>query len=298
MTPRVSVVCFKYSIPGYRTRFTSTMVNKLFLMLARNVGHDVPFELVCITDDPKGLMSDVFTRRMLPTFCGLKNPTSLTRPNCYPRLALFDPRNPYGLQEYFLAIDLDAVITGDVTPFIQHWQDFKIWKIRGRFCGSLFGGRVGATPELFRDFDPVNSPKATHAAGLRGSDQAWFEYRRPDAPTWTIADGVYGWQDEIGVKLRRRKPVSRRPLIPTPEPRLRYRVGRQGSNITIPSRAPKELLRATAAFPERVCEPPAVRPHGAGNLPPDARIVFFYGEPKAWDTAAVAQSPWITEHYR
>lgn len=295
MTARVSVVCFKYSVPGYRTRFTSTMVNKLFLMLARNVGPDVPFELVCITDDPKGLMSDVLTRRMLPTFMNMRNPTSPSRPNCYPRLKLFDPSNPYGLQEYFLSIDLDAVVTGDVTPFIQHWQDFRVWKIRDHHCGSLFGGRIGATPDLFTEFDPRTSPQATHAAGLRGSDQAWFEYMYPDAPTWTIEDGVYGWQDEIGVKPRRRRMIVPQRTVPLAMPVAARVPGRRLGTLIVPNCAQKPA-RNPAIEPAR--EPEPVRPHGVGALPPDARIVFFYGEPKAWDKAAQDQSPWITEHYR
>jgi len=286
MKPRGSVVCFKYNTPTYRTRFTASMVNKLFLMLARNVGDDVPFELVCITDDTKGLMSDVFTRPIMATFRDLRNPTSLTRPNCYPRLALFDPSNPYGLQEYFLSIDLDVVVTGDVTKFIQHWCDFRAWKIRGRFCGSLFGGRVGATPELFTEFDPQISPSLTHSAGLKGSDQAWFEYKLPDAPVWTAADGIYGWQDEIGMKTRR---ALRRPMPPRIIP------------IVPPKRSNKPDFLAMNPLLRRqkeAREAPPVRPHGVGNLPPDARMVFFYGEPKTWDREAQEQSPWILEHYR
>lgn len=293
MADRVSVVCFKYSVPGYRTRFTASMVNKLFLMLARQWS-GFPFELICITDDRKGLMSDVVYRPLLPTFRGLKNPTSQTRPNCYPRLPLFDPSNPYGLQEYFLSIDLDAVITGDWTKFAHHRQDFIIWKIRGHFCGSLFGGRVGATPELFTEFDPARSPALTHAAGLRGSDQAWFEYKLPNAPTWTAADGVYGWQDEIGVKVRRGRP---RPPFRGVMP-VTARPGRRGPDLAacnplLAKRAAERAQRVAPGVPE-----PVVRPHGVGVLPPDARIVFFYGEPKAWDPAALAQSPWIAEYYR
>jgi len=296
MIARVSVVCFKYNIPGYRTRFTATMVNKTFLGLARNVGPDVPFEFVCITDDKKGLMSDVFTRPILPAFRGLRNPTSLTRPNCYPRLTLFDPSNPYGLQEYFLSIDLDVVITGDVTKFIQHWRDFIVWKIRGRFCGSLFGGRVGATPQLFTDFDPLRSPRLTHEAGLKGSDQAWFEYKLPDAPVWTAADGIYGWQDEIGVKPPRRR-LGRPPrIIPIVPPRSN-RPDFLGMNPLLRRQQEARQARA-AALAAAGKEGPPVRPHGAGNLPPDARMVFFYGEPKAWDPSAQEQSPWILQHYR
>lgn len=289
---RTSVVCFKYNTPGYRTRFTSTMVNKLFMGLYRNwKGH--PFELICVTDDPKGIMSDVQTRPMLPTFRNLRNPTSPTRPNCYPRLPLFDPSNPYGLQEYWLSIDLDAVITGDWSIFCEHTHDFVIYKIRGRYCGSLFGGRVGATPELFTDFDPQHSPVVTNGSGFRGSDQAWFEYKLgSDMPTWTADDGVYGWQDEIGYvpRARRKRPVLlTRPTVPNKPSRF----GRQHGNIVIPTKAQKTVR---CAPPSEASSP--VRPHGIGVLPPNAKIVFFYGEPKAWDKQAQAQSPWILEHFR
>lgn len=37
---------------------------------------------------------------------------------------------------------------------------------------------------------------------------------------------------------------------------------------------------------------------GARMLPPDARIVFFWGMPKPWDAKAQMRSRWIKEHYR
>lgn len=281
MTPRVSIVTFKYDMPGYRTRFTAHMVNSLYKQFAENAGPDCPFEFVCITDDPSGIMGDIFTRRMRPTFLGLRNPTSPSRPNCYPRLDLLDPSNPYGLQEYFLAVDLDALVVGRIDNFIQHWKDFIVYKVRGRFCGSMFGGRVGGHGAgLFLDFDPERSPAATHAAGLRGSDQAWFEFKMPEAATWEAKDGCMGWQDDIGFPFGYRRAS-----------RLRVRQA-----IQIPSAAGRP---ARLARPARVVESAVPSPaRNPAILPPHSRIVHFYGSPKHWDIAAMEASPWIRKFVR
>lgn len=284
MIPRVSVVTFKYHTPGYRTRFTSSMVNSLFKQLADHVGDNVPFEVVCITDDRKGLMSDIMYREMRPTFRNLRNPTSGSRPNCYPRLSLFDPKNPYGLQEYFISIDLDALVVGDMAPLLQHWQDFVVYKVRGHFCGSMFGGRVGGAAScLFTEFDPVKSPMLTNSRGLRGSDQAWFEYMMPHAATWTANEGVLGWQDDIGWPLGRRvRPRAKRHIV----------IPRNGRHVG--HRPP-----ITQVARQQAVAPPAPVPNrNPAELPPGARIVHFYGEPKAWSPEAQRMSPWITKYLR
>jgi hypothetical protein len=58
--------------------------------------------------------------------------------------------------------------------------------------------KAGARPEVWRDFDPVFSPRETVAAGLYGSDQAWIAHKlgRGEA-VWTPADGVHSYRNEI-----------------------------------------------------------------------------------------------------
>lgn len=292
----ITVVTFKYLLEWYRTRFTAEHVNRLYRGVQRN--YSKPFRFVCITDDAAGLAPGIEALPIKRDFMALKNPTSPTRPNCYPRLPLFDDdeRYRYPIGDRFISIDLDAVLTGPLEPIFDRTEDFVIYKIRGHYCGSLFLASRGARSQLLTAFCGGSTPHLTNKAGFRGSDQAWFEYcLGPDEATFTIDDGVYGWQDEIGYVPRSLK----RRMRAAPPPPVK-RPGRSGAELLTP------LLRKRAA--ERVArleqrqagrnEVPPVRPHGIGALPPDARIVFFYGEPKAWDPAALAQSPWISEHYR
>lgn len=292
----ISVVAFKYLVPGYRTRFTAEHVNRLFRGVDRNYSGN--FEFVCITDDAEGLDPNIRPLAIKRDFMALRNPTSPTRPNCYPRLALFydDDRWRYPLADRFISIDLDAVITGRLEPIFDRPEDFVVYKIRDRYCGSMFMATRGARPQLATDFCGGSTPYLTNKAGFKGSDQAWFMYKLGmGEATWTRDDGVYGWQDEIGYipKARRRRMLSALPPVPA-----KPRPGRRGEVLMTPLLKRRMAEREARRDNQHPGEAPPVRPHGVGNLPPDARVVFFYGEPKAWDPIAQVQSPWIQEHYR
>lgn len=288
----ITVVTFKYKVAGYRTRFEPEHVNTLYRAVSRNYSGD--FRFVCITDDPDGLDPNIEPIKFRVDFTALKNPTSDHRPNCYPRLLLFDDdtRTRYPIGDRFISLDLDMVVTGPLEPVFDRPEDFVIYKIRDRYCASMFMASRGARPQLLRDFCGGSTPYLTNKAGFKGSDQAWMMYRLgPGEASWTTADGVYGWQDEIGYIPRSR----RRAMLRKPEP---PRPGRRGAELLSALEKRRQAARAERAAQAGPRDVPPVRPHGIGNLPPDARIVHFYGEPKAWDSIALAQSPWIKEHTR
>lgn len=258
----LSVVTFKWEKPGYRSLFTSENVNILQRMVARN--YQRPHRFLCVTDDPRGLDSGIEAVPLWDDFSKLTNPTWANGPSCYRRLKVFSQWFGEIAGEKFVVLDLDAVVTGDLTPLWDRDEDFLIWRPNHPgipICASMFMLQTGARPEVWEKFDHILSPRLTSARGFRGSDQAWIRYCvGDDVPGWTSADGVYGYKDDIC----KGGPKKNRPNVYV-EPRL--------------------------------LEQAKQRP-GRGALPPDARIVFFTGKPDPWDQEAIEASPWILDHYR
>lgn len=257
----ISVVTFKWEKPGYRSLFTSENVNVLRRMVARN--YKGPHRFLCVTDDPRGLDPEVEAVPLWNDFSAVANPTWVSGPSCYRRLKVFSRWFRSVAGERFVILDLDCVVTGDLTPLWDRDEDFLIWRPNHPgipICASMFMLRAGAREDVWNKFDDVMSPALTSARGFRGSDQAWIRYcLGDDAPGWTSADGVYGYKDDI---CKGQKPNR--------------------ANISIEPRLLKQMK------PRRAY----------GALPEDARIVFFPGKPDPWDQEAIANSPWILEHYR
>jgi hypothetical protein len=63
---------------------------------------------------------------------------------------------------------------------------------------------AGCRSQVWDDFDPKESPKLANAAGNRGSDQGWIQYRlgRGEA-TWTVKHGVYAYRTDLRGKQQR-----------------------------------------------------------------------------------------------
>lgn len=187
----LSVVTFKWHTPGYRAKFTAKHVRTLQRMVARH--YRTPHRFICFTDDPTGI-EDV----ALPLWddhANVPNPTGGGRPSCYRRLKLFAPGMASVVGERFVMLDLDTVICGDLTPLWNRPEDVVMWKSPSNewpYNGAMFMANAGARPQVWTDFDPVESPKLTTAAGYRGSDQAWLSLCLwPDEAVWTERDGVH-----------------------------------------------------------------------------------------------------------
>lgn len=210
----LTFVTFKYRQPGYRTTYTAEHVNVLQSMIARN--YHAPHRFLCVTDDPEGVVGETYP--LWDDHRGLVNPSHPTsRPNCYPRLKLFDPDLPVQFGDRFVSMDLDMAITGDITPLFDRPEDFVIYapKPDRRYQGSLFLHRRGTRSALWTEFDPVETPKITVKAGFRGSDQAWIRYRYPNEAIWTPADGVHSYLYMVPARATRAAhPVSRWKNLP------------------------------------------------------------------------------------
>lgn len=207
----VTVVTFKWETPGYRAKFTSEHVNILRRMVARH--YDKPHRFLCITDNPDGLDGGIETAPLWSDHRHVPNPTGGGRPACYLRLKLFDPSIREVLGDRFVMLDLDCIITGDLSPIFDRPEDAVFWnapKVPWPYNGAMYMMNTGARPQVWEDFDPETSPAETTARGYRGSDQAWISHKlgRGEA-VWTDKDGVY----YLGAMRNRRVPPPNARII-------------------------------------------------------------------------------------
>lgn len=184
----------------YRTMFRAEHVNTMLSMLTRH--YHAPFELVCITDDPRGLDSAVRAIPIWDTFADIPSPHGGVSPACYRRLRAFAPEMQDVIGPRFVSVDLDVVIVDDITPLFGNAAvDFMIWRHRHRnthYNPTLFEMNAGARAKVFTEFNPHVSPILAKKAGFNGSDMAWISYiLGPDEPGWTADDGVVAFRTDI-----------------------------------------------------------------------------------------------------
>ncbi len=196
----LSVVCWKWTPrSNYRSKFNAVHVNTFASMVARHL--HVPHEIVCVTDNWKGLDSSIRVVEMWDTWSRIPSPHGGENPSCYRRLKAFDSAMAHVLGRRFVSVDLDVVITGDVTPLWTRTEDFVIWgdQLKGTpYNGSMWLMTAGARQRVYAEFDPESSPQQTLRAKLLGSDQAWISYvLGAGQPTWTREDGVYAFRTDI-----------------------------------------------------------------------------------------------------
>ncbi|HUD53045.1 hypothetical protein [Parvibaculum sp.] len=97
MSPRLNIVTVKYG-----TAYPADYVNRMFSMLRRHLDED--FDAWCITEDPRGLEASI--KPIKPLF---------NVPGWWNKLFLFSPAMPEG---EILYLDLDQIITGDISPLL------------------------------------------------------------------------------------------------------------------------------------------------------------------------------------
>lgn len=197
--PHLETVCtFKWKAhEGYRTEFLSEHVNILRRMVARNYAH--PHRFVCITDDATGLDPEIEVVPLWDTYANVHNPSGHPKnPSCYRRLKVFDPDIESVLGKRFVVMDIDMIVTGDLTPLWSRPEDLVLlqnYNPQTTYNGSMLMMTAGARPQVWTEFDPLLSPRLSHAAKQWGSDQGWISYKLgPDEARWTTDDGVYSFR--------------------------------------------------------------------------------------------------------
>ena len=202
MPPELTVVCWKWqTAPGYRSKFDATSVNVLRSMVARH--YQKPHRFVCITDDSRGIAAGIDVVPIWNDFAHLKGPNGV---NCYRRLRAFSKEAADIIGPRFVSLDLDCVITADVSPLWDRPEEFVIWGDTARgtpYNGSMFLLTAGARRQVWETFDPLRSPQVAKALGYIGSDQAWIgACLGTQERKWTKADGVYSFRNELAGKTR------------------------------------------------------------------------------------------------
>lgn len=201
----IDVVCWLWK-PAleYRSQFSPKYVNILRNMIERHYPH--PFRFNCITDDVAQGGFDERVR-LIPLWDDFRKRQSLYGPNtpsCYPRLRAFDKKT---MLEFvgprFVSIDLDVVITGNLSDIFHRKEDFVIWGATHRrtpYNGSMWMMNAGARQQVWDRFeqDPERVIARARGNGFYGSDQAVMNYvLGPEQAKWAEMDGVYSYRMHI-----------------------------------------------------------------------------------------------------
>lgn len=207
--PMIEVVCFKYRPRRpYRSTYGPQAVNTLRNMVRRNL--HLPHRFSCITDDAEGLDDDIRVIPIWEDYADVPNPSLMMGPSCYRRLKLFSEEARALIGERILCLDLDMVITADITTLIDVPDDLvmadgisleKDSQKRSPYCrynGSMMLLTAGMNTHVWTEFDPLTSPQIAHRAGQKGSDQGWISHcMGPGVRTWKREHGIYSFRNHI-----------------------------------------------------------------------------------------------------
>lgn len=207
-----TILCWKWTprrdhANQKRYDFSAQSVNTLFSMIRRHYPH--PFRAVCVTDDAAGLDRSIEALPLWNEYADVASPHGGRNPSCYRRLRLFHPDAAQWFGQRYVSLDLDAVITGDLSALWDRPEDAVFWGDTNPLPGSHYNGSMmlltaGARPHVWNDFDPIASPRLSLKARCFGSDQGWISYRLGGGEKkWTRADGVYSYRNEIAHHQKR-----------------------------------------------------------------------------------------------
>ena len=231
----ISIICWKWKDDRWPSSYGALQVNILADSITRNL--KVPHKIFCITDDPTGLHRDIGVIPMWKDFDDLGH--------CYRRLKAFSSEMKELIGDRFYSIDLDTVITGDLTELLTRGQEFVIARDTQPgtpYNGSFWGMEAGARSLVYTEFKDRPQEHITDARcrGYAACDQA-------------IMALIMGEREQT--------------------------VGQQEGLYSFKN----DLLK-----------------NHRGQLPDNAKMVFFHGDPKPWhypDSPGVMPS-WINQHYR
>lgn len=197
----LTVCTFKWNpaFPG-RKSYRAWHVNRMAAMFRRHLR--TPHSFVCVTDDPTGLDLELVRPVALwPDLGDIPNPHGIREPACYRRLKLYSQEAAELVGERILAIDLDMVLVGDITPLVDRPEPVVLLATDAPNIptnGSIQLISPGAAEEVWTSFDPATSPKLARRAGCYGSDQGWLSYQllhgclKDRAGLWRAGEGGDG----------------------------------------------------------------------------------------------------------
>lgn len=201
----LTVVCWKWG-----SIFSPVYVSRLRSMLERHL--HMPHELVCVTDDPRGI--DDRVRTVIPP------PPLVGDIRCRRRMRQFSREwGAKHLGQRVLAIDLDVVIVNDITPIVDRPEPLVCWRVgyANVFSGSFLLFDAGALDGAWQAYsaDPAFYPATTGEANA--SDQAMINHylRGKQVAQWKERDGFVTWfGGERYAKLQHHGMGPDRPNLP------------------------------------------------------------------------------------
>lgn len=181
----LTVVTWFWRRPDGNSPFSARHVQILRSMLARRLS--LPHELVCVTDQPDD-----------PGLAGIRTLPIVEFADsirCRRRLAQYSADFP--LQGRLLSIDLDMVLTDDITPLIDRPEPIVMWRVgyAGALSGSFVLWDAGALDGAYQSF-ARNPERCVMKTGERNaSDQAILNHWLADLPIgeWQDSDGIVPW---------------------------------------------------------------------------------------------------------
>lgn len=209
----LGVVCWKWKpARAYRSAFGPETVNILKQMIKRH--YNKPHTFICVTDDPDGLDPDIKVIPLWDEHKDVPNPNGIDNPSCYRRLRMFGPDAEKLFGKRFVSLDLDTVVTGNLSPLWDVPDDCKFWGDTSpgtHYNGSMMLLTAGARPKVWSEFNPERSPGIAKGAGQFGSDQGWISYcLGKGEKKWSVDDGVFSYRIHIRNRRFRSLPDTAR----------------------------------------------------------------------------------------
>ena len=254
----ISIICWLWNDnnqlhPKKRIRFTADHVNILYGMIKRNLHID--YEMVLITDNSINIDQINSEIRIIPLWDDYKE-----MGGCFRRLKVFSPEFKDILgNNRFVTMDIDCVITNDITPLLNRDDDFIIWAEEWRkwvYCGSMWMMNCGAREKVWAGFNPIDYPVNKNGKYSGGTDQKRINnvlYKNGEN-TWSSMDGVYSFITDIQK--------------------------REKGQIKITHYGKRKVYGSKT-----------------GDLPKNARIVFFNGKVDPSNKELQKEYPWILQHW-
>ena len=225
----LSVVVFKWepyanqleSIPTQvgptKVDYGAAHVNTHYNMVARNL--HIPFRYVLITDKRDHSINENVIQLDL-----WNNHRELG--GCYHRLFTFSYEFKNWVGDRFCAMDLDMIITGDITPLLSRTEDFVYYRMRGsdgtgwRMNNGMYMMNTGARVAYWEMFDR-DPRQAMNARVGPGTDQGWTNFcisslynELGENAYWQQGkDGIYDMRQDIIEKNRTDLPEDCRILM-------------------------------------------------------------------------------------
>lgn len=141
---KVNILCMKWG-----SKYGADYVNKLYSMVARNLSK--PFRFICLTDDAKGLMSNIECFPIPKISVELSGPE-----RGWNKLAVFQ-ESLYDITGDILCLDLDLIIVGSLDDLFEIEGSFLIIKdwVKSDLTGnsSVYRFTVGAHKEVLSVFE-------------------------------------------------------------------------------------------------------------------------------------------------